>query len=738
MADINRFQNLPEYSHFEPAVVDTASMYAKMREAGVNDLLAKKQLSDQTKGSLDKVNQELYKFAPSESFLTLNTNSDVIQNPNRLYHEEFVPLVNNYNTALNEYYNKYKDNLSSVEAQNDYRKLQNLGSATVNRLTEVKKSDEARQKSDDFLLKWKSDTPLGDINGNVWSHNRDMLNSYSLGSKAPLMTTPLQPNKAINIEESIGKYIGDNGIQIIKDANLSKPEVDAAGGLIPYLKSGKITEETRKRLTPILDRFYNNWEVANKSLLENESMQRVYDNSLLGKDQSKNKAETHLQDVRNQYKNRFREFAISDLKRDKDLDYKLLSDEQAKSSGKGVYNILNGLTPMENHVMDNKNSSLKDFKLDGDKLGSTYKNLISFGGKTFINPTEAYNEMTKGKTYSPEVQQIIKDDINKIFNEEGVTGFKNQTVGANLASLGALLDKNEEGIKLPLSQFPKAEEASSKSIDLSNMSSIKDRIKRDPLFKQLLVDQNVDLNNPTSMAIKQAIKNDKEATDKLIKVATNGWAGEQLNSSNLNNKLNDALISSTVRLGKKETLDKSLKEILDSKNYSADGNSFKEVLNSEGKVENRTDNIIVGSGQSNTSVSLRRTAIIKDKEGKIIKEIPYIQDLSIPSINNNPTYKALNKLNELITSGQRVNDEFNGGVDLGNGFKAQLVKTYNPSTKTYDISGDVYDPNLGRDIPWDIFTQQVTKQAVSEVIKSSSILGGKESEKQQQGLLESE
>lgn len=736
MADINRFQNLPEYTHFEPAVVDTASMYAKMREAGYNNLLAKKQLTDQTKGSLDKVNQEFAKFTPSESFLTLNTNSDVIQNPNRLYHEEFVPLVNNYNTALNEYYDKHKGNLSTLEAQDDYRKLQNLGSSTINRLSEVQKADKARQKSDENLLQWKSDTPLGDINGNVWSHNKDMLNSFSLGSKSPLLTTPIQPNKAINIEESINKYIGDNGIQIIKDARLSQPEIDAAGGLIPYLKSGKVTEETKKRLSPILDKFYNNWETVNKPLLENEALQRIYDDSLIGGDQTKNDFNNHLQNVRNQYKNRFNEFVINDSKVDKDLDYKLLSDEQAKASGKGAFDLMNGLTPLEFGTMDNKNASFKDFKLEGDKLVPTYKNLVSFGGQTFINPEEALNEMTKGKTYSPQTLESIKNSLNSIYAGSGVIGFKNQAIGANIASIGTLLDQNEEGIKHK--DFPKAIEAQSQNIDLNSTSAIKQRISRDPNFKQLLIDQGVNLSNPSGFDVKKAIKNDKEATDKLVKVATNGWAGENLNSKALNQKLDDLTTSSTLRLGKKETLDKSLKELLNTKDYSVDGNSFKEVLNSDGKVENRTDGIIVGSGQNNTSVSLKRTAIVRDIKGNVVKEVPYIQDLSIPSINRNPAYKALNRLNELVTSGKPVYDEFGGGVDLGNGYKAQLNKTYNPNTKEYEISGDVFDPTLGREIPWDIFSRQITKQAVGEVIKNTSILGGKESENQQGALLNEE
>ncbi len=728
MADINRFQNLPEYTHFEPAVVDTASMYAKMREANYNNLLGKKQLSDQTKQNLDKVNQELYKFTPSESFLTLNTNSDVIQNPNRLYHEEFTPLVNNYNNALNVYYDKHKGNLSTLEAQDDYRKLQNLGSSTINRLSEVKKSDDARQKSDDFLLKWKSDTPLGDINGNVWSHNRDMLSSFSLGSKSPLMTTPLQPNKAVNIEESIDKYIGDNGIQIIKDANLSKPEIDAAGGLIPYLKSGKVSRETRQRLDPILDKFYTNWETVNKPLLENESMQRLYDNSLSGGDQSKNKLDTHLQNVRNQYKNRFREFAISDSKIDKDLDFKLLSDEQAKGSGKGVYNIMNGLTPLENHLMDNKNVYMKGFDITNDgRITTSHNFIMNYNGKDLFNPEMAYNELTKDKNLTQSQKESVQSVINNVFKADPKDGNFNSLKDQGMSQLKGILGGSSR---------PEVVSAKDKTFDLSD--NLLNDLKTNSSLNQVLIDQGFNPKTATKEQVKLALRNDKEATDKLVKVATNGWAGEQLNSKNLNDKLNDALISSTVRLGKKETLDKNLKSIIDTKNYSADGNLFKQALNGEGKVENRTDDIIVGSGQNNTSVSLKRTAIVKDKEGKVIKEIPYIQDLSIPSINNNPTYKALNKLNELITSGQKVSDEFSGGVDLGNGFKAQLVKTYNPDTKSYDISGDVYDPNLGRDIPWDIFTQQVTKQAVSEVIKSSSILGGKESEKQQQGLLESE
>lgn len=626
MADINRFQNLPEYTHFEPAVVDTASMYAKMREAGINNLQAKKQLTDQTKDTLDKVNQELYKFTPSESFLTLNTNSDVIQNPNRLYHEEFVPLVNNYNTALTEYYDKHKGNLSTLEAQDDYRKLQNLGSSTINRLSEVKRSDDARQKSDDSLLKWKSDTPLGDINGNVWSHNKDMLNSFSVGSKSPLLTTPIQPNKAINIEESINKYIGDNGIQIIKDARLSQPEIDAAGGLIPYLKSGKVTQETRQRLSPILDKFYNNWETVNKPLLENEALQRIYDNSLIGGDQSKNDFNNHLQNVRSQYKNRFNEFAINDSKTDRDLDYKLLSDDQAKGSGKGIYNPTRDISIIENPLMD---SNVKPEVFDLDDKGNL---------KTQYTTTE---------------MRTVKDEFG--VRDKVPTKITRTLTASTPQEYSKLLYDNE---------------AFRNVLNAEGVNIVGD-VKAGDIPK-----------------IQKALKDNKDRVYNNLQLATNGYKAVQLNVPKLDQTMTNQINATTLRFNKDQTLPKDLPQ-KDTKTGSMDGSTFNDWLSNKYNVKIQTDNILAATGQLGKPVGLKRTVLYQDEKGGTTKRLDIYQDSPFKDINDNPDYNALNEITKYTSSGKdasQVKVPTNKGEYI---FELKRTpnnqnKTYDYTGKVYD------------------------------------------------------
>ncbi len=733
---VSRFSNLAEYTPFDPYVPTEADMYGKVREVGYNDLLAKKQLDDASHAKLGEVGSLLNQFRPSETFNTYLQDKTAVVNRNRL-HDDYQNLVGDLANRQEALIQKHSDNLSTPEAQKDFSDYQSQVARTIGQLKSIKESDDTLKKSQDELSKQLAEGDVGNIDGSLAQANKDFLSHYGTNSQMGNLynKNAITGTKIIDNAKKIKDYIGDNMTFIRKDDVLGKLGINTVDDILPVLQDSKTSYETKQRLGEHLQLLADNYVTENQAAVSNHAKQIMYDQSILNPDKPISSQDAYKQ-AEQQVRDRFNQFIIDDRKIGRDLNTKLLSDTQAKASGKGAFDLMNGLTPLEFGTMDNKNASFKDFKLEGDKLVPTYKNLVSFGGKTFINPEEALNEMTKGKTYSPQTLESIKNSLNSIYAGSGVIGFKNQATGANIASIGTLLDQNEEGIKHK--DFPKAIEAQTQGIDLNSTSAIKQRISRDPNFKQLLIDQGVNLSNPNGFDVKKAIKNDKEATDKLVKVATNGWAGENLNSKALNQKLDDLTTSSTLRLGKKETLDKNLKELLNTKDYSVDGNSFKEVLNSDGKVENRTDGIIVGSGQNNTSVSLKRTAIVRDSKGNVVKEVPYIQDLSIPSINRNPAYKALNRLNELVTSGKPVYDEFGGGVDLGNGYKAQLNKTYNPNTKEYEISGDVFDPTLGREIPWDIFSRQITKQAVGEVIKNTSILGGKESENQQGALLNEE
>lgn len=743
---VSRFTNLPEYTPFDIYVPTSADMEAKVRQLEVNDLMAKKAIDDDLHNKLGETGQLFSKFKPNQFFNVQHESGDVTPTASRLYPAYQAKIQEFYNKQQ-ELLDKHSDNLSTPEAQRDFQKFQGYTNSVLSELADIKASDEALTKSEEARAKAIAENTGGNIDGFFNQYNTQLERHYGLNSPMSNIynKSVILPSKAIDRNKHITDYVGDKLVTKLKSERLIDPSITTISQLIPAIREGKISNEARTRIPQLLvggkykdpitgktieaRGLMKDWVDEYKPMIIDHAQQRVRDTGVSYDEAYKS--------VENEVRNDFLQNVIGDYSQGIDANTKLLSDEQAKGSGKGIYDMMNGLTSMENFVMDNKN---KPTLIPTDDKGNLYSNFqkkltigsaITKNKMSFNTPDEYFNYLSsKGAVVTDE----FKNEAIKVFSGEKTPSILSNILNdrgtfARTVELPQLY--NEAGKPINI-EAPTVDEGN--KLDFSSSQGLRKSVDNNPILKNILINQGIDLNKLNKQAIESAVKRDKEATDKLVKVTTQGVVAESLNSDILNKNLNDALISSTVRTGSKETLDDNLKDLINTKDLSIDGQSFKNYLNSGGKVNIRTNDIVTGSGQNKTAISLRRTAEIKDKEGNIIKTIPFLQDISNPAINNNKSYKALNTLNEKITSGERLDDEFNGGINLGNGFKAQLYKTYDPVKKEYVITGDVYDPTIGREIPYEIFTQEVAKQAIRDVVKSTSIQGGKESEKQQENL----
>lgn len=414
---ISRLQNLAERSRFDIPVVDTATMYAQIRDAGYKDLLGKKALDDQTRQDLEALNQSIIKLQPQEQVATITRAGEIKKEPSRLT-DEFQSIAGQLYQAQNEFYTKHQNNLSTPEAQLDYSKLRRQIGGAVSMLGDIKRSDEALKKSNEALYKFRSETNIRDIGGSAFPHNYNILNSYKRGSTNPYNYDVIMPSKAYDRNEDIKKYVGDNMIQVLKDTGLDPLQIKTVDDLIPVLQDSKVSTEVRRRTLANLNSLADNYIKTNETALYNDAAQRLMDNPI-------DNPNTYLDEVNNEVKNRFSEFFINDVKTDRNRSIRTLSDEQAKGTGAGMFNPLKNLSIVENPLMES-NITPEVFELDtSGNIKTTYKTTEFVTERDEFGVTEKRpKEITKSVTIkSPdEYSRLLYNDdkFREVLTAEGV------------------------------------------------------------------------------------------------------------------------------------------------------------------------------------------------------------------------------------------------------------------------------------------------------------------------------
>src|SRR6188508_821140 len=601
-------------------------MYGKVREVGYNDLLAKKQLDDASHAKLGEVGTLLNQFRPSETFNTYLQDKTAVVNRNRL-HDDYQNIAIDLANKQEELVNKHANNLSTPEAQKDFNDYQNYVNRAVGQLKSIKESEDTLKKSQDELAKQLAEGDVGNIDGSLSQANRDFLSHYSTNSQMSNLYNKnlITGTKIIDNSKKIKDYIGDNMTFIRKDDVLGKLGIRTVDDILPVLQDSKTSYETKQRLSSHLQSLANNYITENQGAVANHAKQIMYDQSVINPDKPISQEEAYKQ-AEQQVRNRFNQFIIDDRKIGRDLNTKLLSDEQAKGSGKGVYSPTRDISIIENPLMD---SNVKPEVFDLDDKGNL---------KTEYTTTK---------------MRTVKDEFG--VRDKVPTKITRTLTASTPQEYSKLLYDNE---------------AFRNVLNAEGVNIVGD-VKSTDIPK-----------------IQKALKDNKERVYNNLQLATNGYDAVQLNVPKLDQTMSNQINATTLRFNKDQTLPKDLPQ-KDTKTGSMDGSTFNDWLAGKYNVKIQTDNILAATGQLGKPVGLKRTVIYQDEKGGPSKKLDIYQDSPFKDINDNPDYNALNEITKYTSSGKdasQVKVPTNKGDYI---FELKRTpnnqtKTYDYSGKVYD------------------------------------------------------
>lgn len=664
---INRYYTPAQSQPFDPYIVDTATMYGNLRQAGYDNLLAKQQLDVNTQNEIGKTLDSLKAFAPenTEVFIPLNNGGSKTE-------QSKLPAF--YNQITSDIYKgasdiaaKYNNNYTSPEAQKEISDFLNQTKSILPKLQELKNSDKALGEQNKIGEEHLKNTPLDALQGTLGEHVKSVRDKWVNPNDFNFYTSLSAPTKGVNMSEAINKYIGDNLIQNYGREEAEKLGVVVGADGIPTFDISKTNVETRKRLLPELDKLADNFTKTNENHIHNVALEGMQNKELgEGFKDEKDAEKTYLDTFSNkelEFKNRFREFEINDRKTKTDLTSKIVPTDYAEKGGIGLFDPLRNVSIIENPLMDN-NVAPEVFEID-----------------------DKGNPMTK----------VINATVSSIGGNMSNTSSKFQGSGTKTI-------------------------AATKPEDYSKL--LYDESKIGETFRNILSIEGVNIIGdvkPTDIPkIQKALKSNKARVYNNMQLATNGYDATQLNVPKLDQTLDNQIYASTLRFNKDQTLPDDLPE-KDTKTKSLDGKSFNEWLSKKYDVKIQTDNILANTGQLGKPLGFKRTVLYKDKLDGTVQKLDLYQDSPFKDVNDNPYYNALNEITKYTSSGK---DASQIKVPTSNGeFIFELKRTTNNQKNTYDYTGKVYDPNSGTWEKFEDFKKDVTKSALLDVLKNSENVG---------------
>lgn len=658
---VSRFNNLAEYTAFDPYIPTEADMYAKVRGLETNALLAKQQTDQALHDKLGETSDLLSVFEPSKTYTTYLGDKARVDNPSRLYplYQQKVSDIYSQQQAL---IDKHADNLSTPEAQRDFNKFQGYLKNTLGELKQIKESDKIRQKSEEDINKSLADSDVGNIGGAIFPYNASMDAQYGLNSQMGNVynNTPIAGTKVVDVDKKIDDYIGTNKIRTIKDDYLNKLGIKTIADAISVIEDGSTSIETKRRSRAQLKGLADAYLNSDRSEVINNARQIQYDSIRRGNPLDD---QTALKQAEDQVLRRFYQFDIKDSKTDRNRSIKQLSTEDQKALGKGIYDPLRNVSIIENPLMDS-NVAPEVFELD-----------------------------SKGNPITKKVAVNIRP------------------IGGSIVGTGS----NFQGTDYRTTSASKPE-------DYSGLLYGDD--KNSELFRSILSAEGVnivgDVKSTDIPKIQKALKDNRERVYNNMQLATNGYDAVQLNTPKLDQTLSNQLNASTLRFNKDQTLPEDLPK-KDTKTGSLDGSKFNEWLSTKQNVKIQTDNILAGTGQLGKPLGFKRTVLYQDEKGGTVKKLDVYQDSPFKDVNDNPYYNALNEITRYTSSGK---DASQIKIPTYSGeFIFELKRTPNNQKKTYDYSGRVFDPNSGTWESFDQFKKDVSKGALLDVLKNSEGVG---------------
>jgi len=710
---INRYYTPAQSQPFDPFVVDTATMYGNLRQAGYDNLLAKQKLDIDTQNEIGKTLDSLKAFAPenTEVFIPLNNGGSKT---------EKSKLPTFYNQMTSEIYKgasdiaaKYNNNYTSPEAQKEISEYLQSVKSILPKLQELKTSDKALGEQNKIGEEHLKNTPLDALQGTLGEHVKSVRDKWVNPNDFNFHTSLSAPTKGVNMSEAINKYIGDNLIRNYGDEAYKKLGVVVGADGIPTFDISKTSTETRQRLYPELfggsyDKKGNyispkkgedqgimgHFIDTNKEHLHNSALEGLqYKELTEGLKDQKDAENTYNEGYTNRHNqliNRGKEFVINDLKTKTDLTSKFVPNSYAKDAGIGIYRpTINDFTPKDLPAMDNYNDNQPLTKLN-DK-GEIYVNnpikLIfeNIGNKGSAKTTDDFlNIITKegGKL----------DDVTKSAIEDLYETGKTDKLNRSLTLKGYMynvpyIDKNNKRQAKLIS----IEEGD--KLDKNDPKAIKQVLTDNPELNKALKSHGFDLTvNPATgkapqadpIKFQKALKEYQEARENTSRVFTKEYKDNSLLNSGENENLNNSLTSSRIKFAKKETLPDDLPD-LETINGGIDGKTFTDWLSTKHNVKYHTDGVIPSTGLFDANTAYHRVIEYSDNKGEPPKRLDFFQTTPFTNTQEGVDANVLNDISKQILSGKLdINGEYAG-------HKYNLQAKYNPNKKSYDYEGDVYD-----------------------------------------------
>lgn len=733
---INRYYTPAQSQPFDPYIVDTATMYGNLRQAGYDNLLAKQQLDVNTQNEIGKSFDSLKAFAPenTEVFIPLNNGGSKT---------EQSKLPSFYNQMTSGIYKeasdlaaKYNNNYTSPEAQKEVSDYLQHVKSILPKLQELKNSDKVLGEQNKIGEEHLKNTPLDALQGTLGEHVKSVRDKWVNPNDFNFHTSLSAPTKGVNMSEAINKYIGDNLIRNHGDEAYKKLGVVVGADGIPTFDISKTSEETRKRLEPELDKLADNFTKTNKNHIHNVALEGMQNKELTqGLKDQKDAEKTYLDAFSNkelEWKNRFREHEINDKKTKTDITSKIVPSDYAKKGGLGLFDPLKSSVMVENFVMDNKNPiNYTNVDKDGKYfVNNPNKVGVYLNGKIqdFNNPQELISRLEKeGAVFN----DTDIDEINRVFNnklgllEGGGYDAGNRLMGKDFNLMTDIKDKN--GNRLP-NIDPIVHITKGETVDFNDQKQVAMQIYKDENLRNILSMQGINIRNPNKVnliQVKTALKEHENYLNNTVKVASNGWVNETVNNKLLGQKLSNELGSTTVRLGKKENLSDNLKNLVSTKDYSVAGDDLKKYI-ADRSYDVKVGNMVIASGQSNTPLSFKVTYDIKNANGTT-ETIDAVIDSPFVALNNNPDLKALDEVTKLEIGLQPIkNKQLN--ID-GENYTFNLSGTKNPYKKRYDYSGTVILPS-GKTIDYNDWKRDVTVGTIIKASSANSVMGDTPTQKE--------
>jgi len=691
---INRYYTPAQSQPFDPFVVDTATMYGNLRQAGYDNLLAKQKLDIDTQNEIGKTLDSLKAFAPenTEVFIPLNNGGSKT---------EKSKLPTFYNQMTSEIYKgasdiaaKYNNNYTSPEAQKEISEYLQSVKSILPKLQELKTSDKALGEQNKIGEEHLKNTPLDALQGTLGEHVKSVRDKWVNPNDFNFHTSLSAPTKGVNMSEAINKYIGDNLIKNYGNEAYDKLGVVVGADGIPTFDISKTSTETRQRLEPELDKLADNFTKTNKNHIHNVALEGMQLKELTqGLKDQKDAEKTYLDNFSNkelEWKNRFREHKINDEKTKTDLTSKFVPTDYAKDAGIGIYRpTINDFTPKDLPAMDNYNDNQPLTKLN-DK-GEIYVNnpikLIfeNIGNKGSAKTTDDFlNIITKegGKL----------DDVTKSAIEDLYETGKTDKLNRSLTLKGYMynvpyIDKNNKRQAKLIS----IEEGD--KLDKNDPKAIKQVLTDNPELNKALKSHGFDLTvNPATgkapqadpIKFQKALKEYQEARSNTNRVFTKEYKDNSLLNSGENENLNNNLTSSRIKFAKKETLPDDLPD-LETINGGIDGKTFTDWLSTKHNVKYHTDGVIPSTGLFDANTAYHRVIEYSDSKLEPLKRLDFFQTTPFTNTQEGVDANVLNHISKQILSGKLdINGEYAG-------HKYNLQAKYNPNKKSYDYEGDVYD-----------------------------------------------